>query len=160
MSARKSPTPSAKPAPRAPVAKSPSRRRVISRVEPFSAWQKLVTSRMQELGLTTRALAKAISTPSWRPEHTTVWAWTKCKDGYPPKDAYSADANLRMAKALELAPEQLAAAYEESRRHLILSRDAPQRGPLSVLRTLFFESTRKTWTKQEIVKLIDEVQGQ
>ena len=160
MSAKRTPRPSPASGTRAPAAKKTARKRTIVRVEPFSPWQKLVVARMAELSLSTRDVAAKIRLGDYRPEHSTIWAWTKCKDGYPPKETYASDVNARLAKALEIEPEVLAKAYEDSRRHLILSRDATQRGPLSVLRTLFFESSRKTWTKAEIIGLIDQVQGQ
>ena len=147
----------AAPAPRKKVAS----KRVVKRAEPFSPWQVLVENRRVELGVSTRALAEAISASGKSVEHTTVWAWLRSPVGYPPKETYDVAVNMRLAKALDLRPERLAEAYEESRRHFQLAETATaQQGPLSVLRVLFAESTRKTWKTEEIVKLIDQVRGQ
>lgn len=145
--------------PRAPVVKSSPSIARGTRGEPFSKWQKLVASRMQELGISTRALAAMISTPSWSPENTTVWAWTRCKDGCPPKDSYSSSVNERMANALELDPDVLAAAYEDARRHLVVATESPQRGQLSVLRMMFLGAKQSTWKREEIISIIDQIQG-
>ena len=136
-------------------------KRQVKRSEPFSPWQVLVENRRMELGLSTRALADAISSGGKRLEHTTVWAWLRSPVGYPPKETYDVGVNMRLAKALSLRPDRLAEAYEESRRHFQLAETATaQQGPLSVLRVLFAESSRKTWKTEEIVKLIDQVRGQ
>lgn len=147
------------PAPRAPDQEKPKRVRVVERVEPFSKWQKLVARRMEELGLTTRALAEKVATASWKPNHSTLWAWIRAKEGYPYHKTYTSLANARLAKALEIDPDVLAEAYEDSRRSFTVSTRTSKHGPLVVLRSLFSESRRKTWTKQEIIELIDNLQG-
>lgn len=142
------------PAPRAEKTTRPRPKRM----DPHSPWQKLVDERMQDLQITSRALASKISTAARSFTHTTVWAWTRCVDGAPPKATYSHDLNRRLALALDIPPETLAMAYEDSRRHLIITDSkATQRGHIAILRRLFADSTQKTWNKDEIVKLIDEV---
>jgi hypothetical protein len=135
-------------------------RRVVKRVDPFSPWQLLVQERCADLRLSTRALTAKISTAEWSPEHTTVWAWLRSPEGTPPADTYTAALNRRMATALGIKPDVLAQAFEDSRRRFVLSSTAPgQQGPLSVLRTLFADSQRKTWKTEDIVKLIDDIRG-
>ncbi len=134
--------------------------RKVKRVDPFSPWQLLVSERCQELGLSTRALTSKISTKDWQPEHTTIWAWLRSPEGTPPAEAYTPAVNRRLALALDLNPDVLAQAFEDSRRRFILNTTSPgQQGPLSVLRMLFADSQRKTWKTEDIVKLIDDVRG-
>lgn len=143
----------------APRLKKTSRPRP-KRSDPHSPWQKLVDSRMRDVPITSRALADKISTANWKPAHTTIWAWTRCKDGYPPADTYTHDVNERLARALDLDPSVLAKAYEDSRRTLILANDsAATSGPLQVLRKLFASSQQTTWTKEELVEVIDQISG-
>ena len=120
----------------------------------------MVDDRMRELGITSRALADKLSTAKRKLTHTTIWAWTKNVEGTPPTATYTEEVNRKLAAALELKPELLAQAFEDSRRHLIISdKDAAQRGKLSVLRKLFADSKQKTWKQAEIVKLIDDITG-
>ena len=120
----------------------------------------MVRERCDELRISTRALTSKISTADWKPEHTTVWAWMRSPEGTPPADTYTAAVNRRLALALELKPDVLAQAFEDSRRRFILTTTTPgQHGPLSVLRMLFADSQRKTWKTEDIVKLIDDVRG-
>lgn len=136
------------------------RRRIIKRVDPFSPWQTLIQDRCTELGISTRALADKIATPRKRYEHTTIWAWLRTPEGTPPGNTYTSELNRRLASAISLHPDVLATAFEESRRKFMLSTAAPgQVGPLSVLRMLFAGSNRKTWTTEEIVKIIDDIRG-
>lgn len=145
------------PAPPAP--KTPAKR-VVKRVEPFSVWQKLVQERSNELGYSIRVLAAKIVSPTRKFEHSTVWAWLRSPEGTPPAETYTPDLNRRLAAALDIKPDRLAEAFEESRRRFVLADKTPsQQGPLSVLRTLFASSSRKTWKTEEIVKLIDDIRG-
>ncbi len=135
-------------------------RRVVRRVDPFSPWQILVQDRCTELRISTRALAQKIATPRRTYEHTTVWAWLRSPEGTPPGDTYTMELNRNLAKAIEVKPDVLAAAFEESRRKFVLSSATPgQQGPLNVLRTLFSDGKRKTWKTEEIVQLIDDLRG-
>lgn len=150
-----SPAESTPPAPRPEKPK-----RIVKRVDPFSPWQTLVEDRRVELRLSTRALAEKLSTPRHKFEHTTLWAWCHHPDGTPPAEAYTDDMNANLARALSLNPQSLAQAYEESRRRLVASSiHASQAGPLAVLRMLFAESRRKTFTPAEVVDLIDKIRG-
>jgi len=136
------------------------KKRVVKRVNPFSQWQLLVQERSIEMGYSTRALASEISSPSRKVEHTTLWSWLRSPEGCPPASAYTPDLNRRLAAALKILPDRLAEAFEDSRRCFVLADKNPtQNGPLSVLHTLFSNSTRKTWKTSEIVKLIDDVRG-
>lgn len=115
---------------------------------------------MIELQLGTRALAQKISTPKRKLAHTTLWAWLRHVDGSPPKEAYTAEINRKLAIALEIKPDVLAQAFEQARQHLIITDpQAGTRGPLSVLRRVFADSTQDTWKKAEIVKVIDDIMG-
>ena len=135
-------------------------KRVIKRVEPFSQWQLLVQARCVDLNLSTRALAAKIASPLRNYEHSTVWAWLRAPEGTPPGDTYTTDLNRRLAAALDLTPDRLAEAFDESRRKFILADKTPsQSGPLSVLYLLFTTTGRKTWKTEEIVKLLDDVRG-
>lgn len=120
----------------------------------------MVQERCAELRLSTRALAQKVATPRRTYEHTTLWAWLRSPEGTPPGDTYTPELNRNLAKALEITPDVLAAAFENSRRKFVLSNATPgQQGPLSVLRTLFANGQRKTWKTEEIVKLIDDLRG-
>lgn len=120
----------------------------------------MVQDRCVELKLSTRALADKIATPRSKFEHTTIWAWLRSPEGTPPGNTYTSDLNRRLATALNIKPDVLASAFEESRRKFTLSTSTPgQQGPLAVLRTIFAESSRKTWKTAEIVKLIDDIRG-
>lgn len=120
----------------------------------------MVDDRMREMGVTSRALAEKLSTAQWKITHSTIWAWTRNMDGYPPTTTYTDAVNRRMANALNLKPETLAKAYEDSRRHLILTdQNAAERGKLSILRKLFADSKQTTWKREEIVNLIDDLTG-
>jgi len=115
---------------------------------------------MRELGVTFRDLAPKLSTANRKLTHTTIWAWTKSIEGTPPPLTYTEEVNRKLAAALDLTPEVLAQAFEDSRRHLILSdKQSAQRGPLSILRKLFADSKQEIWTSQELIRLIDEIQG-
>ncbi len=115
---------------------------------------------MRELGVTSRALAKILLPARNTLNHTTVWAWTRSSDGYPPPATYSEEINSLIAQALQLKPDVLAKAYEDSRRHLIINdNQASQRGPLRILRRIFVESSQKTWSSHEIIQLIDDLEG-
>lgn len=138
----------------------PPARRVVKRVDPFSPWQLLIQDRATELKLSTRALAQRIATPRRAYEHTTIWAWLRSPEGTPPGDTYTPELNRALAKALDLKPDVLAAAFEESRRKFVLSSATPgQQGQLSVLRMIFADGKRKTWKTEEVVKLIDDLRG-
>jgi hypothetical protein len=138
----------------------PKAKRIIKRVKPYSQWQLLVQARCADLNLSTRALASKIASPLRTYEHTTLWAWLRAPEGTPPGDTYTTDLNRRLATALDLTPDRLAEAFEESRRKFILAdRNPSQSGPLNVLYLLFSTSTRKTWPTEEIVKLLDDVRG-
>ena len=120
----------------------------------------MVDDRMKELQITTRYLADKLSTSKRTIANTTIWAWTKNIDGYPPKDTYTDEINRKLAHALGIKPEILAQAFEDSRRHLIVADPAAaSRGKLSVLRRLFADSKQSTWKREEIVKLIDDIGG-
>ena len=115
---------------------------------------------MIELQITTRALTDKISTAKRKFAHTTLWAWLRSVEGCPPKDTYTADINRKLAIALEVHPDVLAQAYEQARQHLIIGDpQAGSRGPLSVLRRVFADSTKTTWKKADIVKVIDDLMG-
>jgi len=147
-----------KPAPQSNPAAP--RKRIIKRVEPFSPWQTMVHDRCTELGISTRALADKIATSRKRHEHTTLWAWLRTPEGTPPSNSYTEDLNRRLAAAINVHPDILATAYEESRRKFMISSPTPaQVGPMGVLRMLFAGSNRETWTKAEIVKVIDDIRG-
>ena len=108
----------------------------------------------------TRALAEKVAGPRVAHEHTTIWAWLRSPEGTPPGNTYTQDLNKRLAAAISVHPDVFAAAFEESRRKFMLTTSAPgQVGPLSVLRMLFAQSQRKTWTTDEIVKIIDDIRG-
>ena len=131
--------------PRAPFRKSTSP----------SPWQALVISRMEETGLTTRALAQKISTRSRKIYNTTVWAWTLTFAGAPPKETYTAEVNKAMAKALEVSEDTLAAAYDASRAAFkATNADATKR--LGLFRRMIAESSKETWTKTELLERLDE----
>lgn len=135
-------------------------RRYPKRVDPFSPWQVLIRDRCVELKISTRALASKVATARKRYDHTTIWAWLHSPEGTPGGDVYSSDLNNRLAAALEISPTTLADAFELSRRKFVLSTaSVSQQGPLSVLRTLFADSQRKTWKTEQIVKLIDDIRG-
>lgn len=120
----------------------------------------MVQDRCTELRISTRALAQKIATPRRKFDHSTVWAWLRSPEGTPPGDTYTPELNRKLATALEIKPDVLAAAFEEARRKFVLSSATPgQQGPLSVLRTLFATGSRKTWKTEEIVKLIDDIRG-
>lgn len=120
----------------------------------------MVDDRMRELRVTSRALAEKLSTAKRSLTHSTIWAWTKNLEGTPPPATYTEEVNRKLAAALDLKPELLAKAFEDSRRHLILTDgDAAERGKLSVLRRLFADSKQSTWKRAEIVKLIDDLTG-
>lgn len=78
-------------------------------------------SRQIELGISWRALTESICSETNTFAHTTVWAWTKNSEGYPPPASYTEEVNGKLATILEIKPEVLAQAYENSRRHLILT---------------------------------------
>ena len=138
----------------------PARKRIIKRVDPFSPWQTLIYDRCTELGISTRALAEKVRGPRSSYEHTTIWAWLRSPEGVPPGTTYTTDLNKRLATAINVHPDVLAAAFEESRRKFLLTTSTPgQVGPLAVLRMLFDQSHRKTWTTEEIVKIIDDIRG-
>lgn len=142
------------PAPRATNTSRPRPKRS----DPHSPWQIMVDDRMRELRVSSRALADKISTPTRKLTHTTIWAWTKNLEGTPPTATYTEEVNRKLAQALDLKPELLAQAFEESRRHLtIADKSVAQRGLLSVLRRLFADSKQENWTSSEIVKLIDDL---
>lgn len=146
--------------PQEPEKDAAKRKRIIKRVEPFSPWQTLIQDRCTELGISTRALADKIATPRKSYEHTTIWAWLRTPEGTPPGNTYTTELNRKLAAAINVHPDVLASAFEESRRKFMLSTAAPgQVGPLSVLRLLFAGSNRETWTKDEIVKVIDDIRG-
>jgi hypothetical protein len=129
-------------------------------MEPHSPWQILVDTRMRDLGVASRTLAKILLPARKSLNHTTVWAWTRNTDGYPPPATYSEEINLLLAQTLQLKPELLAKAYEDSRRHLIIKdNEASQRGPLRILRRIFAESSQKSWSSQEVIEMIDDIDG-
>lgn len=130
------------------------------RKNPHSPWQILVDDRMRELGISFRALNSVLLPVRESLNHTTVWAWTRNTDGYPPPNTYSSEVNLLIANALQINPDVLAKAYEDSRRHLIISdTHVPQRGPLRILRRIFTESSQQNWSSQEIIQIIDDIEG-
>ncbi len=115
---------------------------------------------MRDLGVTSRALTKILLPARKSLNHTTVWAWTRNPDGYPPPATYSEQINSLLAQALQLNPDVLAKAYEDSRRHLtVIDDQASQRGPLRILRRIFAETSQSTWTSREIIQLIDDLEG-
>lgn len=149
-----------KPKPKTEPDGKPKQQRVIKRVEPFSSWQILVQDRCTELRISTRALADKIATPRKSYEHSTLWAWIRSPEGVPPGAAYTQELNARLAAAIEVHPDVLSSAFEESRRKFMQTTSSPgQVGPLAVLRMLFADSMRKTWKTEEIVKLIDNIRG-
>lgn len=120
----------------------------------------MVDDRMRELSITSRALVDKISPAKRKFAHTTIWAWTRNIEGTPPTATYTDEVNRKLAAALQIKPELLAQAFEDSRRHLVMTdREAASRGKLSVLRQLFTMSSKKTWKSAEIVKLIDDIEG-
>jgi hypothetical protein len=142
-----------------PIEQKP-KRKPHKRVEPFTPWQIMVYDRSAELGITTRELANRVATPRHRFEHTTIWAWLRSPEGTPPLKTYTTDLNKRLATALELNPDVLAAAFDESRvKFGMAAAHAAQQGPLSVLRAMFANSSKATWKSKEIVKLIDDIRG-
>jgi hypothetical protein len=126
-------------------------------MEPHSPWQKMVDARQRELRISWRLLEKKLAKKF---TYSTIRAWTFNKEGFPKAESYTEEINRMLAEALELKPELLAQAYEDSRRHLIITdKSAGAKGPLSVLRRLFADSKQTIWTSDEIVKLIDDLQG-
>lgn len=143
------------PAPRGQ--KTPKRRH--NRVEPHSPWQLLVSERREALQLSARVLADKIKTPNKAFSYGTVWAWIYSAEGTPPPKSYTPEINRKLAIALEISPDVLAKAYEDSRRKFVVADNSTQMGPLNVLRLLFSTTGQKTFKPAEIVKLIDQVQG-
>lgn len=145
------------PSPRLEKTTRPRRKRS----NPHSPWQIMVDGRMKELRITSRTLAKALSVARSGIANTTIWAWTTNADGYPPPVTYSEEMNNLLANALQIKPDILAKAYEESRRHLIINdSEASYRGPLRILRRIFADSRQKTWTSKEIIQIIDDIERQ
>lgn len=122
-----------------------------------SPWQALVLERAALTGHTTRSLAEAISTPRRTFANTTLWSWTRCHDGGPSPSAYKPEVNRLLAKALGLAPNTLADAYDKSRLCFSTGNSEAQTPRMAVLRKMFADSSRETWTREEVVATIDEI---
>jgi hypothetical protein len=140
-----------------PRARSTKRGRIVKTMEPWSPWQLLVTSRARDLKISTRALASAISTRDKNWSNATVWTWTRCPEGCPTPGNYTAQVNAAIAKALHIPAKDLAAAYDASR-----ARFGPSAAPdgnkrLIHLRGIVADSTSSSWTKAELLDLIDAI---
>lgn len=122
-----------------------------------SPWQALVLERAEITGHTTRSLAEAISTPRRAFANTTLWSWTRCHDGGPPASAYKPEVNRLLAKALGIAPDTLASAYDQSRLCFSTGNNDAATRRITVLRRMFADSARETWTRAEVVAIIDEI---
>lgn len=133
------------------------RKRIRSFTSNPSPWQILVARRAEELGLSTRALADAISTPEKAIYNSTVWSWIRNVDGCPPASAYTAQVNADLARALGIQPAKLSAAYDASRARFgdVDGGEANKR--LVHLRRVLSQSPAKSWTKTEMLTLIDEI---
>ena len=139
-----------------PQPRAPRRAKAIK----LSEWQQLVEDRRQELKMSTRDIAAALQPVHAKLGHTTVWAWLNHMNGVPAKAIYTNELNRHLAKVLDLKPERLALAYDNSNVHLVVAdKQTASRGPLAVLRRLFADSSKETYTREEIVKLIDDIQG-
>lgn len=120
----------------------------------------MVHYRMQATELSTRSLAALISGKKKSYSHATVWGWLLSLEGGPPRTTYTQELNVLIAKALDIQSSTLAQAYEESRRALLLTETGKgHSGKLGVLRRLFDSSPGKTWTSEELVLLIDDIQN-
>jgi hypothetical protein len=131
-------------------------RKAIPRPSP-SPWQALVLERAELTGHTTRSLAAAITTPRRAFANTTLWSWTRCHDGGPSPSAYKPEVNRLMAKALGIPPDTLAAAYDQSRLCFTTGNGDASARRMAVLRKMFADSSRETWTRDDIVATIDEI---
>jgi hypothetical protein len=138
----------------------PATGRRRKRAEPFSKWQKLVIARMDELQLSSRALASKISSPARQVGHTALWAWLRHPEGKPPKQSYDLALNRRLAKALGITPESLMEAFEESNRVFVLKdAQSTSSSALSMLRRLVDAEPGETLKKADVVQWLDTLQG-
>lgn len=126
---------------------------------PQSPWQVLVYDRCSQLRYSLRDLSDKVSLPRRKIYHSTLWAWMHNESGTPPPDAYTGDLNERLARALNLDPDTLARAYDESRIQFPgkISREvATESSKLTLLRNMISESRRDSWPRQELIDLIDQ----
>ena len=78
-------------------------------VNPHSPWQLLVEKQREVTGQALRSLATRAQIPAG-----TLFNWVRAKTGAPPRTAYTANLNRRLAKALEIPAKDLADAYNAS----------------------------------------------
>lgn len=122
-----------------------------------SPWQSLVGERIDLLSLTSRYVSSALSTPRRAFANTTIWAWLRSPDGGPPPRTYTKDLNKALAKILAVSPDELAAAYDKSRMCFDTAPNDTSAKRMGILRRMFDSSAKETWTKAEIVTIIDEI---
>lgn len=127
------------------------------RREAASKWQQTVHDRIEAMGLSTRTLASAISTPGRSIANTTVWAWLRSTSGAPGPDIYTPELNRALAKALGVTEQTLADAWDRSRSRFEHRNSDAEIRRITMLRRIFAESARESWTKQEILSIIDDM---
>jgi hypothetical protein len=143
-------------------------------VEPHSTWQLLVEKSRAKKRLSLRALASAAKIPPG-----TLFNWVRAKSGTPPYTTYKKPLNTRLASTLEIEPEQLWKAFEESLDAYEKSLPAPappaplpqripaagnslaedetpyRTGTLAQLKAMIAATGRQAFTAQEIYAMID-----
>jgi hypothetical protein len=133
---------------------APPSGQLTARVEPFSPWQLLVEDRRVELDppLSLDGLSSAARIPK-----ATLYNWLRHPEGAPPRKRYTATVNTRLAKALRLPVERLAAAYDASRAKFAPRAPGSELDALSRFTDAVRSSRRTAWTRQSILDLADDI---
>ncbi len=121
--------------------------------EPHSPWQILIAEKQKELGYSTREIAARLKKAKHDVSHVKIWNWLRTKNGYP-GPSLTIEMNEALARCLEIPTHTLARALDRSR---CLSRDTLKDRGLHALRRIVEESSKKTWTKDAILKEIDNI---
>lgn len=101
----------------------PCGRRIVY-VSPHSPFQKLVESRRQELGLSVRDVANAVTGITGKPELNpgSLWIWLRNQNGFPHPKSATRKRLVAMARVLRTPLPRLEESLDDSRR-LFTSRE-------------------------------------
>ncbi len=119
-----------------------------------SPWQRMIEDRRVELNKSLRAVSDATGGAV---SFNGLWQWLRATSGYPNPRNYSAAKNAALARALDLEPDTLAAAFEQSKlAHGLRSArtSARETTKLELMRKLI-QQGGKTWKQRDLIELID-----
>jgi hypothetical protein len=135
--------------------KAPASGRIVRHVAPHSPFQKLVDGRRAEKRLTSRALAREMSTSIYTSQ-STLYTWLHSENGFPHPKAFKTAHLKALVRVLNIPEKDLLAALDASRRLYTAQEDPMPLKSKDAMRTLIdilSNEKRTTFTVSYVLNL-------